>query len=153
LKKFVLVDREGRRLPFQMLTIDRDRTYKRLAANGRNATASDDTYRVAVELDVPACGYTGFRVEPTDEATRNFGTLRNGRMSASNGLIEFSLRPDGTGELVHLATDSTYSNLFQYEDSGDAGDGRTRVPLVSDRVTVTPGDRGTTYQGQYGPIS
>jgi len=144
LNKFTLRTADGQDVPFQMRRIDRGVEYKRLKANGRKRLAQGDIYHMAVELDLPACGHAGLRLEPTDLATRNFGTLREGPLTASNEHLTFTLNPDGTGELWERDAEIGYDDLFLYEDSGDAGDGWTRGPIVADRVVVSPGTRVTT---------
>ncbi len=144
LNKFAIKDADGAPVPFQIRSIDRHVTYKRLKANGRRHTAGGDIYHLAVETTLPPCGFRGLRIEPTDLATRNFGTLRVAPMSAANEHFVFHLNPDGTAALWHPASDTGFEGLFQYEDSGDGGDGWTRGPLVADRVVVGPGSRVTT---------
>jgi alpha-mannosidase/mannosylglycerate hydrolase len=144
LNKFLLLDAKGERVPFQMRKIDRTQEYSRLKSNGRNTTAFGETYHLAVELELPPCGYTGLKLEPTDEGTRNSGSLREGPMTATNEYFSFTLNPNGTGDLWHHDSDIEFSDLFLYEDSGDAGDGWTRGPIVADRVAVSPGTRVTT---------
>ncbi|MDX9974743.1 MAG: glycoside hydrolase family 38 C-terminal domain-containing protein [FCB group bacterium] len=144
LNKFLLLDAEGNRVPFQMRGIDRGLEHARLKSNGRKQAACGDTYHLAVEMELPACGYTGLKLEPTEEATRNYGSLREGPMTATNEFFTFAMNPNGTGDLWHHDSDVDYSDLFLYEDSGDAGDGWTRGPIVADKVVLGPGARVTT---------
>jgi len=154
--KFVLVTNgptaEGKRLPFQLSAIERGIEHKILRANGRRSTQVLDVYHLAVELSLPSCGYTAFRIEPTDEATRNFGSRMTGPMSASTGVVNFTLHPDGTGCLVHESSGGRFDGLFLYEDSGDSGDGWTRGQPINDIVYRTPGSRVTTAIEEDGPL-
>ena len=152
INKFLLKKKDGRVVPFQMAHIDRGVVQKRLRPNGRKQTVSGDIYRLAIELDLPPAGFTGFSVEPTDDGTRNFGTLMTGPLSASNGLIDIALNPDGTASLTHRASGKTYSRLFLYDDCGDTGDGWTRGQLVKDIVFRSPGTRVTTAIDEDGPL-
>lgn len=142
--RFILVDAAGRRIPFQLRRIERGIQHKVLTSAGRNETHGGDVYHLAVEMTLPPCGYAGFRVEPTDEGTRNFGTRRTGALSASTGVVDFELRPDGLARMTHAASGASYDNLFLYEDCGDSGDGWTRGVLITDLVFRSPGSLVTT---------
>jgi len=150
--KFALVDAEGRRVPFQLSRIDRGVEHKVVNAIGRNATHGGDVYHLAVGMALPPCGYAGFRVEPTDDGTRNFGTCRTGALLASTGILGFELQPNGLARVTHEAGGNSYDGLFLYEDSGDSGDGWTRGPLVNDIVFRGPGSRVTTAIDEDGAL-
>lgn len=152
LNKFTIRNEAGRELPFQLVSIDRDTDYKRLAHNGRKRHAKDDLYHLAIEMDLPPCGYSGFRVEPCDHAVRNFGSQRHQPLAASNGILSLSVNADGSVKLVCEADGLEFEGLFLYEDSGDAGDGWTRGPLVEDVVVTSYGTRVTTAVEQDGPL-
>lgn len=149
---FHLAGGDGRRLPYQHVRIERGVSFKHLNASGRKHTAQADVYRVAVELELPPCGCTGLRVEGTHAATRTFGSLRTGPLSASNGLIALEVRCDGTAALRHEVSGRVFDGLFAYEDCGDSGDGWTRGPLVDDIVFRTPGNRVATAVEEDGPL-
>lgn len=151
LNRFRLVDAAGDFLPYQIRRVDRDKRFKRLDANNRRRQfLQGDLYRLAVEVDLPPCGCTGFRVEPCDEVTRNWGTLRTGPLSARNQYFEFTLAPSGTAVLETKA--GKYENLFLYEDSADGGDGWTWGQATADVVYRSPGARVMTAVEEDGPL-
>jgi alpha-mannosidase/mannosylglycerate hydrolase len=150
--KFLLKDASGERIPFQITSIQRGLEWKTLRDIGRKNTAWVDVYHVAAEVDLPACGFTGIKIEETDEGTRNFGSLMTGPLSASNGLVDFELKTDGTARLLHTASGRSFDNLFMYEDCGDCGDGWTRGILMNDIVFRSPGTRVTTGIAENGPV-
>ncbi|MDQ1257684.1 MAG: hypothetical protein QG656_2290 [Candidatus Hydrogenedentes bacterium] len=152
INKFVLTGVDGESLPFQLSAIERGVVQKRLRTNGRNSTHGGDVYHLAVEMTLPPGGFTGFTVEPTDNATRNFGSLMTGPMQACNGPIELTVHSDGTVSLSHRASGRVYSDLFLYEDCGDSGDGWTFGKLVNDIVYRGPGTRVTTAIDEDGPL-
>lgn len=152
MNKFHLVKADGTRLPYQLKAIERAQPAKRLNEMGREMTYQSDIFHVAVALELPACGYTGFRVEQTDEATRNFGTLMTGPLSASNGLVNVTVNPNGTVSMRHEGFSRVFDGLFTYEDSGDAGDGWTRGPLVNDLVYRGPGNHVAVAVTEDGPL-
>ena len=151
--KFHLVLPDGTHAPYQHVRVERrQETLQRVNELGRRTFAQGDIYHVAVELDLPAAGYTTLRVEPCDAATRTFGSLLTGPLSAANGLISFELNPDGTGKLTDLATGRTLDGLFQYEDGGECGDGWTRGQPLNDIVYRGPGAAVMTAVDEDGPL-
>ncbi len=152
LNKYLVLDKEGRRLPFQLSKIERGVEHRVLAPNGRHTGHGGDVYHLAVEMTLPSCGYTGLRIEPTDEGTRNFGTLMTGPLAASTGAVTFTLSPDGSASMTDKASGRVYDGLFLYEDCGDAGDGWTRGQLTNDIVYRSHGSRVTTAIDEDGPV-
>ena len=124
----------------------------RIDALGRHTFGFGDLYHVAVELDLPAAGYTTLRVEPCDAASRTFGSLMTGPLSAANGIIAFELKPDGTGRLTNLADGRVFDGLFLYEDAGECGDGWTRGQPLNDIVYRGPGASVMTAIEEDGPL-
>ncbi len=149
---FEIVDASGGSIPFQLCSIERNRLYKRVRADGRPKACHGDTYHVAVELDLPPAGYMGFEVRPVSHAVRNHGSLRCGRMSAQNEFLTLDINADGTADLRSALTGCHFRGLFQYEDSGDVGDGWTYGDLINDQVVVSPGTRVTTSIDEDGPL-
>ncbi|MEA3364963.1 MAG: glycoside hydrolase family 38 C-terminal domain-containing protein, partial [Candidatus Hydrogenedentes bacterium] len=152
LNRFRLVNKNGESIPYQLAGIDHGTVCKRLKANGRRHVFGGDVYHVAVEMTLPACGFTGIRVEPMEESNRNFGSLLTGPMTASTDRVSLSVHPDGTASLTNHATGTTYGPLFLYEDTGDSGDGWTRGPLTNDIAYKSPGTRVTTAVEEEGPL-
>jgi len=150
--KFTLVDKAGGRVPFQLSRIERGIQHKLVNELGRLRTQGADVYHLAVHMDLPPCGYAGFRVEPTDEATRNFGSLMTRPLSASTGEVGLTLHPDGTAQMIHEPSGRPFGGLFQYEDGGDTGDGWTFGKPINDVVFRTPGTRVTTAVDEDGPL-
>lgn len=151
LNRFRLIDAAGNALPYQIQRVDRGKRFKRLDANNRRRQfLTGDLYRLAVEVDLPPCGYTGFRAEPCDEVTRTWGTLRTGPLAARNQYFAFTLDPSGTATLATKA--GNYESLFLYEDSADAGDGWTWGPVTGDIVYRSPGARVMTAVEEDGPL-
>ncbi|MBP8129494.1 MAG: hypothetical protein KA184_07915 [Candidatus Hydrogenedentes bacterium] len=150
--KFYLLDDAGRRLPYQHVRIERGAAFKHLNSIGRKHTAQADIYHTAVELQLPPGGYMGIRVEGTHAATRTFGSLRTGPLTAANGLVALEVRHDGTACLRHEGSARVFDGLFLYEDCGDSGDGWTRGPLIDDIVFRSPGNSVATAVEEDGPL-
>lgn len=149
--KFHLVDNDGKRLAYQHRGIERGIECRRLDASGRETITIGDLYHVAVEMDLPACGISGFSIEGTDDATRTFGSLLTGPMSASNGSLSLSVGNDG-GVTLARENGPCFEGLFLYEDAGDCGDGWTRGIPVHDTVFRSFGSTVTTGIEENGPL-
>ena len=151
--KFHLVLPDGTHAPYQHVRIERKQeTPQRIDDIGRPTFGFGDLYHVAVELELPPAGYTTLCVEPCDAATRTFGSLMTGPLSAANGLIAFELKPDGTGRLTNLADGRIFDGLFCYEDAGECGDGWTRGQPLNDIVYRGPGAAVMTGIEEDGPL-
>ncbi|MFP4499527.1 MAG: glycoside hydrolase family 38 C-terminal domain-containing protein [Candidatus Hydrogenedentota bacterium] len=149
---FYLKDAQGNRVPYQHVSIERRVIHKRINDMGRKTVGGADVYRVAAVVTLPAAGHTCLTVEGTDDATRTFGSLRTAPLTAENERIRIEVHPNGTVTLTHLASGKVFENLFTYEDSGDAGDGWTRGPLVNDLVFYGPGDSVAVAVDEDGPL-
>ncbi|HOC69715.1 MAG TPA: glycoside hydrolase family 38 C-terminal domain-containing protein, partial [Candidatus Hydrogenedentes bacterium] len=149
--KFHLVDALGNRVPYQHRSIERGIECRILTSSGREAIVPGDCYHVAVEMELPPCGLTGLSIEGTDDATRTFGSLLCGPMSASNGLITVSVDNSGAVSLAQKEGPS-FEGLFLYEDSGDCGDGWTRGIPVNDTVFRSYGSSVITGIEENGPL-
>ena len=152
INRFRLFAPDGSPIPYQLSRIEHGVLHKRIRDNGRFSNFHGDVYHVAAELSLPACGCTGLRIEPTEAANRNAGTLLSGPLTADNGHIALSIHPDGTASLTHKSSGKTYGPLFLYEDAGDCGDGWTRGPLVNDIVFKTPGNVVSVAVDEDGPL-
>ena len=152
INKFILRSAEGQELPYQLLKIERATHCKGLSETGRRINESGDRYHLVVEMELPACGYTTVTIEPTDEATRNFGSMMQDTFSAMNGSLLLSVDPGGTAMVHCLDGDLFFDDLFIYEDCGDAGDGWTYGKLTNDLVARTPGSRVSVYVEDDGPL-
>jgi mannosylglycerate hydrolase len=151
INRFKLSTDKGRPVPFQLSRIERGIEHKLLREDGRRTTRVGDVYHIVAEMELPAAGWTGFKIEQTDDAVRNQGSLMTGLMSASTGELSFTLNANGTARLSGPSGNS-FDGLFTYEDCGDAGDGWTRGQLVNDIVYRSPGSRVTTAIDEDGPL-
>ncbi len=151
--RFHLAKKDGTAVPYQIRGIERGQESKRLDEHARGIIrGGEDIYGLAVELDLPPCGFTALRVEPTTEANRHTSSLLKAPLTADNGLIRLRLSQDGLGKLTHVDSGNVYEGLFLYEDGGDAGDGWTYGKPVSDLVFKTSGTQCTTAVEEEGPL-
>ncbi len=157
LNQFELRDAEGRALPYQILEVLPSRTVKQPDDQGRirRVDGKQDVYRVAVWMDLPACGCTGITVSPLEgvgRIRRVAGSLRTAPLTATNEFLSLTVLPDGTVSLEHRQSGRVFRDLFHYEDSGDAGDGWNYVPPVRNWIAITPGQIVSTGVVEEGPL-
>jgi alpha-mannosidase/mannosylglycerate hydrolase len=155
--QFDLIDTEGKTVPYQILEVTNGRFVKRPDAQGRRLLVGDnlDLYRVALPLDLPPSGHAGLTVRPLkgDGAMkRQLGTLRTAPLAAANKHLSLSVSPQGTAELTHLETGRVFRDLFQYEDTGDTGDGWNFVPPLKNSTLVGPGQQVGVFIEEDGPL-
>ena len=149
--KFHLVDSHGNRVAYQHRSIERGIECRLLTAAGRETIVPGDRYHVAVEMELPPCGFTGLSIEGTDDATRTFGSLLCGPMTASNGMLTVSIENNGAVTLTP-EHGPAFEGLFLYEDSGDCGDGWTRGIPVNDVTYRSYGASVMTGIAENGPL-
>jgi len=157
LNQFDLLDPEGRVVPYQILRVAPARTVKQPDEMGglRRVEGRFDVYRVAAALTLPAGGYLELQIRPLEgegRIQRPWGTLRTGPLSAANEHLALVVSRDGTVTIEHRPTGRRFRDLFQYEDSGDAGDGWTFVPPVHNQILVSAGDEVQTSLEADGPL-
>ena len=127
LNKFILRDREGREIPYNLLE------QKMGSVDGNVAT-------VAFEADLVPLGATAFKVEKPDcAATRYFAHLSTSPTSADNGVIGLEILPDGEITIEDHETGELYPGLYTFYDDADAGDGWYNVTPAANRRILSNG--------------
>lgn len=123
IKKFELRDREGREIPYNVLS------QKRGSIDG-------DVTTVSFEADLEPLGATSFEIAKSERATtRYFPKMATSLSSADNGKIGLEITPDGTLNITDHTTGEVYRDLMSYYDDADAGDGWYNVtPVASSRA-------------------
>ncbi len=92
--------------------------------------------RLRLQADVPAMGWSTYRVRPVRRGRVHRGTLRTGPLSADNGRIALECTPQGELTLRNHADGRVWRGCLQLQDGGDAGDGYCYAPPAEDRVLV-----------------
>jgi len=78
-------------------------------------------------------GYNTYVVQPTRGPVAR-GSLRDGPLAASNGLVRVELTLSGEVSLVHVSSGRRWDDCLRLEDGGEAGDGYTHSPPLRDEV-------------------
>ncbi len=155
--QFEVVDDQGGVLPHQILAVARGQTVKVANEQGRRLVGATnaDLYRLALPVDLPAGGFATLAIRPlagVGTIKRLLGTLRRHHLEAENQHFRLAVLPTGLVELGHPASGKTYRDLFQYEDSGDAGDGWNFVPPLANPLVVSPGQAAQPAIVDDGPL-
>lgn len=132
---FLLYDEEGKELKYNLINAARGRMVPDFHGNTRPA----DPHRVAVVSTLRPMGFTTFTAKPLEGPYRVTERLTGGPSSCSNGLIDFSVNPDGTVTVKDLETNCVFSGLHSFIDCCEAGDGWYHTRPISDEVYHSPG--------------
>ena len=102
---------------------------------------------------VPACGYSGFFVQPRQpDASPAIPTdLRVTERGAENRFVALEIADDGGVILTDKASGQTYTGLGHLYDSADAGDEYTFCPLQGDTPITTAGAPAHIERTEAGP--
>ena len=99
--------------------------------------ASSVVYPNAVEIDLPALGYTTLEARPVTGPVRIWGTLRTGPLSAENEHLALSVNSNGTIDLSDKETGRTYRGLLAYAEDGEVGDGWFHIAPIADELITS----------------
>ncbi len=100
-----------------------------------------DRYLVSFRADhVPALGYKAFVLRSNPVPLIFQGTLVTSHNVMENEFIQVSIQPNGTFNLYDKRTERLYPNQHFFEDSGEAGEGFSRMPPKMDRVVYSVGN-------------
>jgi len=86
-----------------------------------------DEYTVVFRAELTPCGWTTFRLAPSERPVRHFGTLFTGRQTAENGLVRLEVLDDGTFTLTDLRSGRRYPGQNRYRIDREIGDGWNHV--------------------------
>lgn len=143
---FLLYDEEGQELKYNLISAARNRMVPAFHGNTRPA----DPHRVAIISTLRPMGFTKFLIKPLEGPYRVTERLTGSTSSCSNGLIDFSIKPDGTVTIKDRKTNLTFSGLHSFIDCCEAGDGWYHTRPVSDEVYYSSGctvSIGKTFDG------
>lgn len=132
---FLLYDEQGQELKYNLLSAGRGSMVPAFHANTRPA----DPHRVAVIASLRPMGFTSFYAEPLEGPYRVTERLAGSAAFCSNGLIEFSIQPDGTVTIRDLSTGHVFSGLHSFMDCCEAGDGWYHIRPLADEVYYSSG--------------
>jgi mannosylglycerate hydrolase len=132
-------DSAGKAVRAQVLGTEDDTFYAYLKyGNAINVEAT--RLRIAIPVEVPAFGYSVYRVVPKQAAARPVDTISREPHVLENAFLRAEVQSDGTVSLTDKKTGQVFAGLNAFEDEGECGG-----PLVHYR---TNGDACYTTFGQ-----
>jgi alpha-mannosidase len=119
---FVLVDQEGRSVPYQVLERKEayDITYSKY--NYPKQTYADKFTILVDAVNVPSMGFKGLRVQRSDRFPRFPSRLKTGKNFIENDYLRVGVNAKGEVEVRDKTTGNIFPGLNVFEDSGDVGD-------------------------------
>ena len=118
---FKLFDEKGKEIPYQIIKIDRN--VKKRIVSVFQSEAVFDVYSICFEADMPAFGYSVYKVTPETEKVAYANYLPCGESWAENDLIRLDIRPNGQLDITDKRTGRIYSKLNELTDNAEVGDG------------------------------
>jgi alpha-mannosidase len=120
--------------------------------------AADATYMLESEQvkfhfqanDVPAFGYSTFRLVPTKTFGR--GGLVCGQHAMENEHLRVQINGDGTLTLLHKASGVRYEGLHYFEDGGEVGNAWMHIEPAIDRIVSSIGAPVSIALEEDGPL-
>ena len=91
--------------------------------------------------DVPALGYRRLSLRQGAAMALAGSTLFASPLCMENGILRVTVNPNGTFDLFHKPTATSYFGLHSFEDSGEAGDGYFHRPPADNRIVLSSGER------------
>lgn len=139
--RFVVKDSDGKPVATHVSN-DYIRTSDR-----RRSTWSADVYFTGT--DIPSLGYKTYYLEPGEATVTS--TLEAGVGTLENDFVRLSVRSNGTFDMFHKQTRTTYHNLNLLEDKEDAGDEYNYGSAYNSRTVTSEGVGGTLSIVEKGP--
>lgn len=118
---FKLTDENENEIPYQIVYIDRN--VKKRIVSAFQAEAMFDIYTVCFEAELPAFGYSVYRISPEIERVEYANQIPCGENWAENDVIRLDIRPNGQLDITDKRTGRVYSKLNELTDNAEVGDG------------------------------
>ncbi len=114
-----------------------------------------DSQRIKAHVrldDIPAGGYKCLKVEPAAKTTEKNDTLVTGPFSMENSYVSVTVAHNGTLEVFHKETGTTYSNCLYFEDCGEAGHAWWHISPQEDKLVTSTGGKARITLLEEGPV-
>lgn len=127
---FKIIDLDGREIPYQRVKVIKN--YSKRIFEGTIETG--ECYTVSFMAKIPPCGYSEYKIVPSDKPTRYLEKMTSGANFAENELIRIEINSCGEINLYDKKTGCEYKNLLSFIDDGEIGDGWYHASPVNDVV-------------------
>jgi len=164
---FVIRNADGEEVPYQVLDIERDSVQRFRPYRDIPNAEIVDRFRLALHAKVQSFGYAAYTYEQNEMKlpehgqysapeqsipVRYPGSMQSDVHTWDNGCYELKVRPDGTFNLTDKRTGKTYSELLQFEDESDTGDGWSYVSTPVNATYTSYGKQTQISIVQNGPL-
>ena len=147
-----VVDAEGEPVRAQMCDIEDDSVYAYLKYG--SAFNFDSTrLTVALDAEVPAMGWSSFRVIPRQQASRPVDLICLEPNVLENEFLKAVVNGDGSVDLHDKRNQASYSGLNVFEDVGECGGPLTHVQPSEPGLTTTSGQPASISLVRNGPLA
>jgi len=136
---FTLHTLDGSEIPYQRLSIN-PRSQERTAfaqVDNQIGDGEFSRYKIAVEIELPALGFTSLLVKSCPTPYRYMGSLRTGPNSAENEHLAITIESNGTLTLTDKANGEIYRDLLTFEDKSEIGSGWFHSPTATDELVIS----------------
>lgn len=138
---FKLFDEKGKEIPYQIIKIDRN--VKKRIVSVFQSEAVFDVYSISFYANMPAFGYSVYKVTPEAEKVAYANYLPYGESWAENDLIRLDIRPNGQLDITDKRTGRIYSKLNELTDNAEVGDGWRHESPINGYTTGGFGSNAT----------
>jgi alpha-mannosidase len=145
----IVIDGDGKAVPHQVLADLGEQTWMEV-----NKANHKRRLRIAIQADVPGCGYRVYFVRGTSEAQvarRSQPMNLPTSVSAANEFHRLTIAGDGTLEIEDLQSGARYTGLHYFEDVEDAGDSYSYAPCAQSQTLSTRGKPARIELLRHGP--
>lgn len=145
----IVMDGDGKAVPHQVLADLGEQIWMEV-----NKANHKRRMRIAIQVDVPGCGYRVYFVRGTSEvqvAGRSQPMNLPTPVSAANEFHRLTIAGDGTLEIEDLQSGARYTGLHYFEDVEDAGDGYSYAPCAQSQTLSTRGKPARIELLRHGP--
>lgn len=127
INSFKIFDADGNEIPYQLVNIRRGERVRRW---NLSATRQKDIHRVTFKAKIPACSKAQYRIVPSEKPVRYLKKLKSGLDYMENEFVKVCIASNGSLTIIDKASGKTYSELGNFVDDCEIGDGWYHVNPV-----------------------
>lgn len=133
---FRIFDEKGREVKYNLVCASRAKKAKQFFGKSYSFF---DIHTVMFSAKLAPMSFTSFEIRPFDRPYRIQERFSVSPTSCDNGLIAFSVNPDGTVRIEDKETNAVYDGLHSFTDCGEIGDGWFHIRPIDDEVVSSIG--------------
>ena len=144
-------DAQGNEVRVQVCGVEDDSMYAYLTYG--SAFNFDSTrLKIAIDADVPAMGYSCFKVVPKQAASRPVDLISTEPNVLENEYLRAVINGDGTVNLLDKRTEEIFGGLNVFEDEGECGGPLSHIPPNESALYTTLDQTADIARIQNGPL-